>query len=538
MKNIFILDANESLSLPGILKFGDSISSCIPTIPHFTPLQTFVLELIHHYPVSTTNPLTALAEAIISLYTQFKYTTISDYAKRPFTDLNPNSSLYEILNSTVANDIYELFSTAPNNATSNNHPLYKYELVDFLMLSYNYSNSLKKIPIKNIEVSNYLKNLLKKDGIEPRAFSDMRWRQRKANNKKTILPLFIDAKKSKLDSYFDIEILSNLFRFTNKSKNPFMTNIQSDKITKIDKFLGSFQHISLKEAFLDLPNSIASERLFSHNQFILERITNINFILFLWAVKNSVKQKIHSSLLDELYHWATFPLLNTRLRLLNSIFTIFNTDEEISLKEQEALQRLLRAIRLYHSNILLPLLVYSFHYAASLSFNEKDIKDDVLKKELNSLKKFIQKEAIKEDVKEHAKKIDILLNPQKSTNEYLKEYFLSPSVLQRLRYFEITKKTNDGKEKLYPIAYKIYLDTFDGTLKESFDKIHGFYTLSQRLLFPLNSIGMEVYNKFSEYQQIYTGEKTLLNLSLANVSHSVFSSIYFYENNWGIIKYY
>lgn len=526
MKNIFTLEANEGLSLPKILDFEYDISCYLPTIPHLTPTQTFIIQLIKFFPASSTNPLTALAEALISLYAHFKYIKITDYAK-----VSPAyPALYDVSNPLIFNDIDEVFY----GADWGNRSLYEEELFDFLILSYNYSNSLKKIPIKNMEVSDYLKKLLKKDGIEPRVFSDMRWRQKKTNNNKTILPFFIEAKKFKLDSYFDIEILSNLFRFTNTSKNPFMTNVKSDKITKIDQFLGSFQYISLKEAFLDLPNSIAPERLFSHNQFILERITNINFIIFLWAVKNSVKQQIDLSLLDELYHWAEFPLLNTRLRLLISIFTVFNNDEKIPSETQNLLKQLLKSIRLYHSNVLLPLLVRSFHYATALFFNKKEIKDDELKKELSSLKKFIQTE--------EAKKTDILLNPKKSTNEYLKEYFLSSSVLQRLMYFEITNKTKDNKEKLCPIAYKIYPATFEGPLKESFDKIHNFYA-SPRLLSPLNSIGIEVYNKFSEYQQIYTGEKTIYTLSPSSLSrfnlpYYVFRSIYFYENEWGIKKSY
>lgn len=334
---------------------------------------------------------------------------------------------------------------------------YFQEVSDLLILAYSYAKTLSS-SLKNSDnvIQDYHQKMYFGDNssktISLRTYHDTLYRLKKKNNSQTPLASFIED--GHFLSYLDVEITSNLLRYTDSSKNPFLSalNHPHSKYKKrfsFKKFLSSFQAISLNQEYIQLKH-ISAERLYNHNQYVLERITNGNFILGIYNLKHYIQHiqqnmqqiympinAIHSALLSELMNWIDFPLLSTRLRLLAVIY--HSLPQILSLPEQyeRLLAELLKTIRLYHLHVLLPLWVKSFLYVStifellSMPSSKRSIVDTT---EYSSFFKKLQKQ-----ISTFSNSSCIQNFQPSAIDKNLKNYF--SSVKTRLTYFDSTENS-------------------------------------------------------------------------------------------------
>ena len=432
MRNIFV-----ALDYETLVKFDSSwenqISNffCSPNTE--TPSQTFwrlILNSLKEKRIDKqTILLEKLAHSLLMLFLKGNYITSSEYARLTL----PIKTSWPI----GFQNILDIFSPSTN---------YINELIDFLMLSYNYSSTITDklhTTSTNTALSKYQKTLRTKETIKEN--SNVLTAEDAAGNifygalariKKhdpNILSPFITPSKNSeiaidLESPLDIEILSNLLRYSDGSKNPFIVN--DKKVFKMENFLNALEKISFDNVFLEDCN-ISKSRIICHNHYIFERMTNVNYLFNLFALHKYIN--IHyddnpatlSSLFNELKNWICFPLLTTRLRVLNSILNSTNQLDLLTAKEKNFLINILKAIRIYHVCFLLPILVKVFHYIVN-ALREGEISNTDVVKEVLTLfyqNKILQQEKLKpEDI-----------------NKSLEQYFSSSSVKQRLLYFDPSK---------------------------------------------------------------------------------------------------
>lgn len=489
MKNIFTPLNLTDLDTPSILSWGAQLSHLCPftpdpLLPPSSLVRKFLSALFHPQKTTFCN----LAEKIILHFAKYDYLTPEEYTQIVAQNLakvleqdrqvalfqSPNEKTALFLSSNIEDHpaaklfysilhIFDGSDTLPTNE-------YIQELSDFLMLSYSYYNTLtSSLKTSNIIVKDYHQKMYHSKSsdkvITLRTFYDTIYRIKKKNTPQSSLKKENSSHSSKeenhsqlplsqfisdnlFDSYLDIELVSNLLRYTDTSKNPFIAPPSHSKYTKhfkMKNFLSSFHSISLTEPYVKLEN-INYNRLYNHNQYVLERITNANFILGLYNIKNS--KTLNSVLEKEINNWIYFPLLTTRLQLLGTIFNSISQLSSLDMQYQNLLALLLRSIRLYHLYFLLPLLTKAFLYITKI-FELLNIsplkKSDVRKKAYLEPLKYMQKRLYKPPFKFLIQEF-----AQYNIDKNLKIYF-KPSVNKRLTYFSF----HEGS--LQPCMFTEYL---------------------------------------------------------------------------------
>jgi|GEM_PF-3182681 len=264
-----------------------------------------------------------------------------------------NPYLYFHKNLPPKNLIQELFSPHKNTTMEElwysfetnivNSPTYMDELKNIMILSYSYIRTMNKKRISNESniITDYIFNKNNnKNGISPRALNDKISILKKNNNGQIILPQFLSNfsqnNNNLLDirSYLDIEVIVGLLNSRSKTKNPFIGKTNLDNESRrydfhfnLDGFLRNFSGITLNKTqkpsvFLDSKNTITFHHLIAHNQFCLERFTNINFINTLYDLYE--QQHISPILSNALREYMSLPLVNTRLNILKFHHNLIN----------------------------------------------------------------------------------------------------------------------------------------------------------------------------------------------------------------------
>lgn len=409
---------------------------------------------------------------------------------------------------------------------------YLEDLSDILVLSYSYAKTLTpNIKNSDLIVQNYHKEMYKRGdsykGISLRTFSDSLYRIKKKNNGKLPLPSFISSRL--FDSYLDIEVVSNLLRFTDPNKNPFLSLIdtshyKNEKKFSLEKFLSSFHSISLNSNYIEL-KGISSYRLYSQNQYVLERLTNANFILGIYELEHYIHNRygnfirpgqlneindIDPELLDEIKNWIYFPLLTTRLRLLSCIYKEIPNILLLYKPYPTIIKDLLKTIRLYHLHVLLPLLIQLFLYITTVLelINKPSLKkSEVGSEEHISTIKNLQKQLLKSPLSPFIQTF-AEINIDKNLEEYLS------SSKSRLTYFSPDEKV------LHP---KMYLD---------FLGIDEHKDISAYNFRELNLLSKKIYIRFQNLANQYASyninnspfQKELINQSYAQHIENIFNS--------------
>ncbi|PAV39341.1 hypothetical protein CJ260_03940 [Megasphaera sp. ASD88] len=254
MNNIFVSLDYKKLSTfdPS---WEDQISQFFCNQNTEMPSKTFwrlILDILKKEGISNKNTLLEkLARSLLTLFLEADYIDPSRYSRL----ISPN----DISLTPISKNIFNIFSV--NNTKNTN---YINELIDFLMLSYGYSSTITQKPIhttnkillKYQQVMRMKKkenpNVLIADTADTNIFYDTLRRIKKQDPH--ILSPFITTPPKKripieLESGLDIEIVSNLLRYSNGSKNPFISN--SNKTFKMKSFLNSVKKISFNDIFLD-----------------------------------------------------------------------------------------------------------------------------------------------------------------------------------------------------------------------------------------------------------------------------------------------
>lgn len=508
MNNIFVSLDYKKLSTfdPS---WEDQISQFFCKQNKETPSNAFwrlILDILKKEGISDKNTLLEkLARSLLTLFLEADYIDPSRYSRL----ISPN----DISLTPISKNIFNIFSV--NNTKNTN---YINELIDFLMLSYGYSSTITQKPIhttnkillKYQQVMRMKKkenpNVLIADTADTNIFYDTLRRIKKQDPH--ILSPFITTPPKKripieLESGLDIEIVSNLLRYSNGSKNPFISN--SNKTFKMKSFLNSVKKISFNNIFLDIETlNIQKSQLIAHNQYIFERMTNVNYLFNLYTLHRYIEINYDNPLalnhlFEELDKWICFPLLTIRLRILKSILILTGNLSLLESKGRDYLLHLLKAIRIYYSCFLLPILITAFHYMVNALREETHNNTNAAKELITWLNqnKIFQPE----------KRLET-----EDINKNLEKYFSNPTVKGHLLYFD----TN--KAHLTPMAsyYHKIIPTFDLSLwdKEELNKF--------------NVWSHELYKKFiKETLEIERNTKTLCTPKKApQLAPLVFQDLY------------
>ncbi len=230
------------------------------------------------------------------------------------------------------------------------------ELKFFLILFLEYKNSAHDKPISHSKIIQFLTNSLEfKTGnyetltrIKLTSFKNF-FKIKPDDNtiKKCYLDAFFPALQQSLsldkhtftfNSYYDSIIFAGLSKSFHPKSNPFLfehsSDLSYDKYNvNMKKFLNAFNckkyTITTKNSQYIYYNPLVSN---IYNQFVLERLSNANFINLLYGIK----QKLHY-IPNLLFELSSFPLLKTRINLL----TIFeksyqNNNNHMFVKEFES----------------------------------------------------------------------------------------------------------------------------------------------------------------------------------------------------------
>lgn len=240
---------------------------------------------------------------------------------------------------------------------------YKQELKDIMVLSYIYQNSKNEIKIsKNdtdikkakqfTKTTRFLKNdnrllfyfykmiinnaaIETADDIEDnrKIYDKICIFKRKSNNAFT--ETFF-GKNPEMISIYDIELFLSLINHPAKNRNPFINH--EDKLTNLKIFFKDLSAISLsgkkENTILHYMNENVTladlQKLWTYNDYLLERITNMNFINSLYKFID--KNRFDLNHIQPLIQFIASPMLRTRLKLiefiqLNTISSIENYPE-------------------------------------------------------------------------------------------------------------------------------------------------------------------------------------------------------------------
>ena len=525
----------------------DPLSKSYPILDFFNSIflvDSFSLKTFEDYPL-----------AIANYFLKSGYANPSTYAYKSIQLLNETleqdrqTSLFKVFNSHTNYFLKEAEGHHPathifyglTNIFSSH--AYTEELSDLLVLSYSYAKTLT-FNIKNSDliVEDYHHEMYHKEddkdrkdtpkGTSPRIFNDSLYRMKKKNNGQLPLPTFISSRP--FDSCLDIEIVSNLLRSTDPSKNPFIALIDASSYTykkefSLEKFLSSFHAISLNRMHIEL-KGINSYRLYSQNQYVLERLTNANFIFSIYELEHHIRDicenpqkyitsnririgqlneinNIDPELLDEIKNWIYFPLLTTRLRIIAYIYKETPRILLLGKPYLAIIKELLKTIRLYHLHVLLPLLIQSFIYIATFlelinipSLKKSEVGSEKYVSSIKELQTQLFKSSLLPFIKIFKK-----INIDKNLKEYLS------SAKGRLTYFSLQKKEVNQKDKkksnaksqtfLRPEMYLSFLEISEHKDISVYDPQE------------LNSLSKKLYTKFQHLANQYTPD---------NINHSPF----------------
>lgn len=289
---------------------------------------------------------------------------------------------------------------------------YHDELKALLILSYCYTKSLchlksselaplfaKKKSLKEQKKS--LKKQTKKEYDEnPRLLYDKLYLIYQSDKFDKTAPLFLsplleyrkEGKGIIVDSWYDSEILLGLIQSNSKRKNPFIFSKRISKLnrpikTNLDNFLECFHHININNdrkmdtlSFVpkDLSkNHITETKIQIYNQFFLERLTNVNFINYLYEIQNT--SDISTDTIAALINFVNSPLLRFRLKVLTFYKKHHNylfMDYPLCLPDWN---RYINNVLLHQLVCTLPILDLIFHYLVhlrnSLEFANEDYFD-------------------------------------------------------------------------------------------------------------------------------------------------------------------
>lgn len=227
---------------------------------------------------------------------------------------------------------------------------YKQELKDIMVLSYIYQNSKNEIKIsKNdtdikkakqfTKTTRFLKNdnrllfyfykmiinnaaIETADDIEDnrKIYDKICIFKRKSNNAFT--ETFF-GKNPEMISIYDIELFLSLINHPAKNRNPFINH--EDKLTNLKNFFKDLSAISLsgkkENTILHYMNENVTladlQKLWTYNDYLLERITNMNFINSLYKFID--KNRFDLNHIQPLIQFIASPMLRTRLKLIEFI---------------------------------------------------------------------------------------------------------------------------------------------------------------------------------------------------------------------------
>ena len=227
---------------------------------------------------------------------------------------------------------------------------YKQELKDIMVLSYIYQNSKNEIKIsKNdtdikkakqfTKTTRFLKNdnrllfyfykmiinnaaIETADDIEDnrKIYDKICIFKRKSNNAFT--ETFF-GKNPEMISIYDIELFLSLINHPAKNRNPFINH--EDKLTNLKIFFKDLSAISLsgkkENTILHYMNENVTladlQKLWTYNDYLLERITNMNFINSLYKFID--KNRFDLNHIQPLIQFIASPMLRTRLKLIEFI---------------------------------------------------------------------------------------------------------------------------------------------------------------------------------------------------------------------------
>lgn len=227
---------------------------------------------------------------------------------------------------------------------------YKQELKDIMVLSYIYQNSKNEIKIsKNdtdikkakqfTKTTRFLKNdnrllfyfykmiinnaaIETADDIEDnrKIYDKICIFKKKSNNAFT--ETFF-GKNPEMISIYDIELFLSLINHPAKNRNPFINH--EDKLTNLKIFFKDLSAISLsgkkENTILHYMNENVTladlQKLWTYNDYLLERITNMNFINSLYKFID--KNRFDLNHIQPLIQFIASPMLRTRLKLIEFI---------------------------------------------------------------------------------------------------------------------------------------------------------------------------------------------------------------------------
>lgn len=131
------------------------------------------------------------------------------------------------------------------------------------------------------------------------------------------------GKNLDMNSIYDIELFLSLINHPTKIRNPFINN--DEKLTNIKTFFKDLSAISLSERKKNTilhymnENVTASDlqKLYVYNDYLLEKITNMNFINGLYKLMD--KNRFDLNHIQPLIQFIASPMLRTRLKLIKYI---------------------------------------------------------------------------------------------------------------------------------------------------------------------------------------------------------------------------
>ena len=480
MKYILAYNPNSDFTAPNVFTWGEEISRLFRIPALESPTYTFLKRTLEHISFSKTSEsyLSDFAYSLLSIFNEAGYfypyarpnklydeaaDLAIQYGKKAWIkhhyQLDPAEYIFEnhasekfISTEGLLKNIFDIFSVSNADPQSD---AYMQELTDILILAYNYTTSLTP-SIRNTseKVQQYQEKMRDNRETELRAYNDALYRIKTKNRGQIPLSSYVtdeNSSKIRFNSYLDIELMSNFFRYSNGSKNPFIQNKQ--KLFNLKSFITSFSAISLgKKCYLPI-NTLYDEQLFSHNQYVLERITNLNFIIAFYFLRNKISKMPNStSLLIELENWINFPLLTSRLHLISVLYKIFS--KPLKPEQITILSNALESIREYHLYFLLPTLVQGFHYLMACVDNIPDASRKIPRKSpiLKNLSNiWIElKNNASPEINESFNMIHTF--KESKINKQLKQYFTIPGVKSRLTYFSPELHPLPLESPLKPIA--------------------------------------------------------------------------------------
>lgn len=389
---------------------------------------------------------------------------IEGYIRHEPNTFNNNHICNILEGFSIKSDLEKIFSLL-----SYSNETYKKDLCNLMILSYIYNEGNITIKKKNDQLIYYLEllrgkeNLLKDNNyvISTRLYSEKKYnytgKKCDAKHKNYLLTAFFN-KKFFLDNIFDIEIILSLLSLTKKKKNPFChqeiinDKYSSDIDTNIKFFLKNLNKLSLndnhKSKYLpnlfdifqkNINNSLSivicarkNNKIYAYNQFMLERILNLNFINQLYLLDNTINSNITYALSD----WIISPLLKTRLELLSFIMEN-HTRLDFSNKHfgNNTFKDIMQRLNEYQIHCIIPLAITTFYYLMKLKM--ENINDKVSKK----LEIFLREEYDK--LNDKSKSFETWHN---NTNNYIKNEYEQKKITQTQKYF---KKLEDNYFKKY-----------------------------------------------------------------------------------------